>query len=59
MLRYFRDLILCAVFILAVKSLLAEPVREYSAFSYNVHKGQETVVYITRTGSKYHRSSCR
>ncbi|HEY1060055.1 MAG TPA: hypothetical protein VGE44_00115 [Daejeonella sp.] len=57
-LRYFRDLVLCAAFILSVKSLLAEPAR-YSSFSYAVNRNQETVVYITNTGTKYHKSSCR
>ncbi len=58
-LRYLRDLLLCAAFVLAAKSLLAEPVRINSTFPVNAYRLQETVVYITNTGTKYHKSSCR
>jgi len=30
----------------------------FTAFG-SIHESQETIVYITKTGTKYHKSSCR
>ncbi|SDM06777.1 hypothetical protein SAMN05421813_105147 [Daejeonella rubra] len=59
MLRYIGGLVLFAVFILSVNSLIADPASGYKVFPNDLYKVQETVVYVTNTGTKYHKSSCR
>ncbi|MEJ7694032.1 hypothetical protein [Daejeonella sp.] len=58
-LRYLRDLLLCAALILSTNSLAAAPGKLNSNFVFDNHELRETVVYITKTGKKYHNDWCR
>jgi len=39
--------------------LLAAPGKLKNNFSFEKHEFRETVVYITKTGKKYHKDGCR
>lgn len=56
-LHYFKLIIIAITLILAVNSLIAYPGNH--VFSPKDERVQETVVYITNTGTKYHKSTCR
>ena len=59
MLNRFMSLLALAAALLTVPLLLACTTEDnFRASLYNVHS-QETTVYTTNTGTKYHRSSCR
>jgi hypothetical protein len=57
--QYLKYFVLFVAIVQSSNISFADRTLGYSVFSRNSYRTQESVVYVTRTGTKYHKSSCR